>query len=368
MPPDTGTLSTNHYMLSHLEAAACLWDAVLELRDRPDAEPRAIERALAIRKSFDTLGAAALRLIVVGWTDAVDAAWYREQESRPFSFDWGFVPQWLSEKIDWSDPRQPVIRMHHPSQHIREGESGVVHEGSRAQPPVSDPWHDHRALLARARAALEKPADLTVDNCDALIKDIGHAEKRLSASPLLWPIDVHVAVIEHRHGTNLHVALDANALDTQVAAYCREWWREIGDDRDPHSLSDRDIIETYFDDHPHESCSIDRVMLEPPMIPDRIPEHPETGTYCVLSTAHLTFQTADRLDKWASWPPSERPIDIAASVYGWFVPTRELADDRRAQLPEDLLTLIAFGRDRGFRFVLLDCDACSVDDLPVHDW
>ncbi|MDE8652149.1 hypothetical protein [Novosphingobium album (ex Liu et al. 2023)] len=94
----------------------------------------------------------------------------------------------------------------------------------------------------------------------------------------------------------------------------------------------------------------------------------EQGRYCVLSTAHLTFQTADCLDKWASWPPSDRPIDIAASVYGWFVPTRDLLEERRANLPEDLLGLIAFGRARGFQFVLLDCDADCAEDLPVHDW
>jgi hypothetical protein len=358
----------NHYTLSHLEAAACLWEAVLELRDRPDAEPHAIERALAIRKTFDVLGTSGLRLMVVGWTDAVDAAWYKAQESSPFSFDWDFVPQWIVDTIDWSDPRHPDIRTDSAHRDVPGGERAAVRKGASVKAPVPVGRPEHLALLARARAALETPAGLTADGSNALIRDIAHAERRLSAAPLPWPTDVHVAVIEHRHGTNLHVALDAKALDAQVAAYCREWWREIGDNRDPHSLSDRDIIETYFDDHGHESCSTDRVTLEPPIIPLRIPQLPETGTYCVLSTAHLTFQTADRLDKWASWPPSERPIDIAASVYGWFVPTRELAEECRAQLPEDLLRLIAFGRDRGFRFVLLDCDAGSLDVLPVHDW
>lgn len=357
-----------HYTLSHLEAAACLWEAVLALRDRPESDPRALERALAIRRSFDALGAAALRLIVVGWTDAVDAAWYKEQESRPFSFDWGFVPQWLSEMIDWSDPRQPVIRVDGASWNVPEVAQPAVLTGASGKASVSDARLDHLALLARTRAALEKPADLTAGHDDALIEDIAHAENRLSGSPLPWPIDVHVAAVEHRHGTNLHVALDADRLDAEVAAYCREWWKEIGDGRDPGSLSDRDVIATYFDDHGHESCSTDRVTLEPPAMPDRPVQSPETGTYCVLSTAHLTVQTADRLDKWASWPPSDRPIDIAASVYGWFVPTRALSEERRAQLPDDLLRLIAFGRDRGFRFVLLDCDAGTVDDLPVHDW
>jgi len=357
-----------HYTLSHLEAAACLWEAVLALRDRPESEPRAIERALAIRKSFDTLGAAALRLIVVAWTDAVDAAWYKEQESRPFSFDWAFVPQWLIDTVDWSDPCHPLIRTDGTPWNAPGCQHPTVPTDAFGEAPGPDGRRDHLALLTRARAALEGLADFTADACDTLVEDIGHAQNQLSASPLPWPIDVHVAAVEHRHGMNLHVALDADILDAQVAAYCREWWKEIGDSRDPHSLSDRDVIATYFDDHGHESCSTDRVTLEPRAMPDRPAQSPETGTYCVLSTAHLTVQTADRLDKWASWPPSDRPIDIAASVYGWFVPTRALSEERCAQLPKDLLHLIAFGRDRGFRFVLLDCDAGTVDDLPVHDW
>ena len=58
------------YTLSHLETAACLWEAVLELRDRPETTPDASSLALALRTCVDTLGTAALRLIVAGWVDA----------------------------------------------------------------------------------------------------------------------------------------------------------------------------------------------------------------------------------------------------------------------------------------------------------
>ncbi|WP_454883036.1 DUF5983 family protein [Sphingomonas oryzagri] len=92
------------------------------------------------------------------------------------------------------------------------------------------------------------------------------------------------------------------------------------------------------------------------------------GRYCVLSTGHLTAGTAVLLDEWASWPPSDRPIDIAASVYGWFVPTREIDERWRGQLPDDLLQVISFARDRGFQFVLLHCDGDEVDMLPRHHW
>ena len=94
----------------------------------------------------------------------------------------------------------------------------------------------------------------------------------------------------------------------------------------------------------------------------------EEGRYCVLSTGHLTAGTAAMLDEWASWPPTDRPIDIAASVYGWFVPTRPIDPVRRTQLPEDLLAVIAFGNRLGCQFVLVDCDGRTVDALPRRPW
>ena len=94
----------------------------------------------------------------------------------------------------------------------------------------------------------------------------------------------------------------------------------------------------------------------------------EQGRYCVLSTGHLAAGTAALLDEWASWPPTDRPIDIAASVYGWFVPTRPIDPARRRQLPEDLLAVIAFGDRLGCQFVLVDCDGRTVDALPRRPW
>ena len=40
-----------NYAPLHLEIAACLWEAVLALRDRPAADPDALERALAANDS-----------------------------------------------------------------------------------------------------------------------------------------------------------------------------------------------------------------------------------------------------------------------------------------------------------------------------
>lgn len=93
-----------------LETAACLWEAVLTLRDNPATDPDAIGLALDIRKAFDALGTAAMRLTVVGWTEAVEAAWRIFQDDDHLCFDWDFVPAWVIDTIDWSDPMQPAIK------------------------------------------------------------------------------------------------------------------------------------------------------------------------------------------------------------------------------------------------------------------
>jgi len=93
-----------------LETAACLWEAVLSLRDNPITDPADLERALLIRGSFKAVGTAALRLTVIGWTGALDAAWAEAADDYPMSFDWDFVPDWIIRHVDWSDPFCPVIR------------------------------------------------------------------------------------------------------------------------------------------------------------------------------------------------------------------------------------------------------------------
>jgi len=99
-----------HTLESALDTAACLWEAVLTLRDHPATDPDAIALALAIRETCNVIGTASLRLTVVGWTSAVEAAWSAVADRYDLSFDWDFVPDWIVRHIDWSDPAHPTIR------------------------------------------------------------------------------------------------------------------------------------------------------------------------------------------------------------------------------------------------------------------
>ncbi|MBM6577142.1 hypothetical protein KCP91_12235 [Microvirga sp. SRT01] len=86
------------YRASSLETAACIWEALLEHRSNPP-----------LAAAFERLGTSELRLIAMGWTDAVDAAWKVAEDDYQGPFDWGFVTDWIAENIDWTGPR-PVRR------------------------------------------------------------------------------------------------------------------------------------------------------------------------------------------------------------------------------------------------------------------
>jgi hypothetical protein len=94
----------------------------------------------------------------------------------------------------------------------------------------------------------------------------------------------------------------------------------------------------------------------------------EFGKYVVLSTAHVRCATAELLTAWALLPPTDQPLPVASTHYGWFLPTRHLAIPDDLRLPDELGALLAFGRDQGCDYVLLDCDGDRTDVLPVFPW
>jgi len=118
---------------SALETAACLWEAVLTLRDHPATDPDAIALALAIRETCNAVGTADLRLTVVGWTGAVETAWSAVADGYDLCFDWDFVPGWIIEHIDWSDPAHPTIR----PEPLRQHTDSAANAGPVAALPLS---------------------------------------------------------------------------------------------------------------------------------------------------------------------------------------------------------------------------------------
>lgn len=120
--------------------------------------------------------------------------------------------------------------------------------------------HDLTRLLARARIALQDHADSISQSRRALIEDLARAE----ALVVPWNLDVHVGHINHREGGNLYAALTRQALMAEVGAYCREWWSETRDGRDPATLSDEDAADIYFGCHTGESFTDERITIAGP--------------------------------------------------------------------------------------------------------
>lgn len=77
-------------------------------------------------------------------------------------------------------------------------------------------------------------------------------------------LTVYTAIIDHKHGSNQYAALSEEKLFSQIAAYCREYWHELGDEGPEQSddLTDRALIEIYFEHHDREWLNHGRFDLD----------------------------------------------------------------------------------------------------------
>lgn len=83
------------------EVAACLWEAVLDLRHASGGEFTSPAAEL-IEREFDREGAAAVRWRVCGWAAEAETAWRAlpEDVRDAFGFDWEFCPRWVRHKLE----------------------------------------------------------------------------------------------------------------------------------------------------------------------------------------------------------------------------------------------------------------------------
>lgn len=57
---------------------------------------------------------------------------------------------------------------------------------------------------------------------------------------------VYVGVIDHKHGTDIYAAKTQDGLYSQLAAFCREWWKNDGPEGEAPP-SDRELVSAYFE-------------------------------------------------------------------------------------------------------------------------
>lgn len=94
----------------------------------------------------------------------------------------------------------------------------------------------------------------------------------------------------------------------------------------------------------------------------------EIGRHLVLGTMHVAMKTAELLDGWALLDPASRPLAVASTYYGWFIPTREVEGPELAQIPDELLAAMRLGREQGCDYLLFDCDAGAIESLAIFPW
>jgi hypothetical protein len=69
--------------------------------------------------------------------------------------------------------------------------------------------------------------------------------------------------VEHRHGANLYAAISEAELYADLADYCRSDWndRSHSAPESPDGLSDRAVVDAYFDGNEREFLNTGRVPL-----------------------------------------------------------------------------------------------------------
>ena len=98
---------------------------------------------------------------------------------------------------------------------------------------------------------------------------------------------------------------------------------------------------------------------------------PEICNMMILSTAHIAEEDNDLLCSRESRWDGEKPLHIthAPAEYGYFVWTGTHANlVRESGFSSAFLAVLEYARDRGCRYLYLDRDGESVDDLPTFNW
>ncbi|OUC53011.1 MULTISPECIES: hypothetical protein [Sphingomonadaceae] len=222
----------------------------------------------------------------------------------------------------------------------------------------------HLALLARAKAALAPHAASA--GISDLIADLEAAVGRIQQTPVPWPVPVYLALIGHGHGTSVAAAVSHKGLLDQVAVFCRSQWGEINDDRDPASLDASLVVRDYFNRHPEDRLVSRMDWIEPDIGYD--PERLEIGNYLALSSRHISWPTTLTIDEWMTRDPSDRPVSIADTHYGWLICTVPSSFGDRSAIPDDLTDTLSFAQEKGCDYLILDRDASTTDRLPCFEW
>jgi len=88
----------------------------------------------------------------------------------------------------------------------------------------------------------------------------------------------------------------------------------------------------------------------------------------VISTAHIKEETSD----WLKEEIEDGQTGLVAyekSDYGYLILIQDdIAENGVSGVPEDLLRLYRFAHSVGVEWIMLDCDAPEICEVPVYEW
>jgi hypothetical protein len=98
----------------------------------------------------------------------------------------------------------------------------------------------------------------------------------------------------------------------------------------------------------------------------------EIAKMLILSTSHVTNETRLKMEQWAEGEADENgfiPTVYRKGDYGWIIHVHEAESEMDTdRFPEDVTAAIVFARGQGCQWIMYDCDADEIDELPTYEW
>ncbi|AXK44069.1 hypothetical protein [Erythrobacter aureus] len=118
---------------------------------------------------------------------------------------------------------------------------------------LDDGTYDDDPGLAEYEAAIKFGRQAVQSTAPTIIDD-GDTKK----------LRLFTACVDHRHGTNAYAATSPAELQAQLAEFCREFWSEVEEmvEEDVDTLTDAEIVSTYFDAHSTEFYDTGETSIE----------------------------------------------------------------------------------------------------------
>lgn len=87
-----------------------------------------------------------------------------------------------------------------------------------------------------------------------------------------------------------------------------------------------------------------------------------------ISTAHITEDTANKLEREVKYGTNDIPLSIYAKAeFGWLIFVSDYYKDL-LNMPKDLMDCLDLAKENDCEWLCLDCDGLIVPDLPTYDW